>query len=145
MSGIARRVYRHETVALDTGLLIETTVSRLDDGDPSADGKVIDICTSTCRGAHLAIDAAVRAAARARNARAGLPINQPVRRPDRQPAAGILERLGGVKAVAAALRIPRGTVHGWRVKGRIPVGRQLEILTFASSINVPLGAHEFDA
>lgn len=61
------------------------------------------------------------------------------------PAARIVAKFGGVRAMARTLGKPHTTVHSWAVTGRIPAHRQEEILKIAREKGIKLRPDDFFA
>jgi hypothetical protein len=58
-------------------------------------------------------------------------------------AGAIIQKLGGTRALAAALRLPVSTVQSWKSCGVIPARQQEAVLEAAARIKVPLEPAEF--
>jgi DNA-binding phage protein len=60
-------------------------------------------------------------------------------------ARDIINRLGGVSAVAGATGIPKTTIYSWGQSNQIPQWRQPKLLELATSLNLPLATTDFPA
>ena len=60
-------------------------------------------------------------------------------------AKEIVDRLGGVTAVAKELGVPLTTVSSWGRFNQIPAWRQPKLLELATATNVPLSTADFPA
>ena len=58
-------------------------------------------------------------------------------------ASEIIERLGGVSAVAQQSGVPLTTVSSWGRSNQIPTWRQPKLLELAHAANVPLSTTDF--
>lgn len=58
-------------------------------------------------------------------------------------AKDIVDRLGGVTAVAKELGVPLTTVSSWGRFNQIPTWRQPKLLELATSLNLPLSTADF--
>ena len=63
---------------------------------------------------------------------------------NKSPAERVIEKFGGVSAMARLLKHKHPTtVHGWKTRGLIPAGRMDELLDLAAANNIELTAHDF--
>ena len=58
-------------------------------------------------------------------------------------AAEIVQKLGGTRPLAAALRLPVSTVQSWKRAGQIPARHQEAVLRAAAALKVVLSPDEF--
>lgn len=56
----------------------------------------------------------------------------------------VIEKFGGVCALARALDIWPSVVMGWKKRGRIPTWRYYSILDKAKELNLSLGLEDFE-
>lgn len=55
----------------------------------------------------------------------------------------ILNQFGGVRATAAALRLPPSTVQGWKNRGTIPDGKKPDVLAAAMRAGLSITQADF--
>jgi hypothetical protein len=58
-------------------------------------------------------------------------------------AAEIVQKLGGTRALAAALDLPVSTVQSWKTAGVIPARHQEAVLRAAMTLTVALSPDDF--
>lgn len=55
----------------------------------------------------------------------------------------IIDKFGGVRPMASAIRKPVSTVHSWKVRGSIPDNSKLDVLSAANDMGIQLAPENF--